>query len=271
MSTSSSPSYTTDSKLVKNAASTNLQTRFELTGNEGFNDLVALLVDDLNNCNLKTDLAHVIQGLKKATQLHKREVEDQKTALRSQINELKKDQKKAEKDAIKKEKEIVKQTKKETIEGVKAKRRNAANVLNAPMKLSNELAEALDMDPEEPTTRQMVIKRLYKVDGVKSVGQRELLLPDTLKAVFGPPIYPLSKKDDKVCYSFFNIMKYLTGHLTKFEGEAVIEQEEEQVEEAAAVEEEEAPVAVAPKKPKKRVQSKSKAGTSVVASAVEEE
>ena len=155
---------------------------------------------------------------------------------------------------------------------MKAKRRNASNVLNAPIKVSNELAQALDMDPEEPTTRQKVIQRLYKVPGVKTSSNRVLSLPDTLKAVLGPPIHPLSKKDDTVCYSFYNIMKYLMDHMTKFEGEAVTTQEEEQVEEAAAIEEAVATeVQKAVKKPKKRVQSKSKAGPSATTSAVEEE
>ncbi len=206
------PHYTSSSSLVKEGTSHNLATRYGLDGSENFNQLLPLLLDDLNNCNIKDDLGHVIEGLKKLSKMHKGDMDNQQQTLKSQINELKVEKRKSTKEREKKEKELIKQVKKDTVEEIKARRRstNALNALQAPLLLDGRLAALIGCDESETITRQLLMSKFYKIEGVSTLKNRDLDLPDEVKEVLGPAIHARSSKDTELCYSFFNRKSYRT-------------------------------------------------------------
>jgi chromatin remodeling complex protein RSC6 len=92
---------------------------------------------------------------------------------------------------------------------------------NASVSISKKLAEFLEV-PEGTKFRRpevtILISDYAKKQGLKNPENKGIYLPDDrLKALFGPPIYPLRSDKATNGYDMFNLQKYMKPHFEKKE------------------------------------------------------
>lgn len=86
-----------------------------------------------------------------------------------------------------------------------------------PTKISPELADFLDKKADEEMQRTQIIKAIYayiREHGLMDKEKRRCINPDAkLKALLGEPVFPITKQDEQMGYSFFNLNRYLSKHI----------------------------------------------------------
>jgi chromatin remodeling complex protein RSC6 len=90
---------------------------------------------------------------------------------------------------------------------------------NAPVKISDELADFLSLEKGSKLRRPEVTSLISKYaneHGLKDESNRAIFKPDAkLEKLLGPAIYPLKKGVDTKGYGIFNLQIYLKKHFLK--------------------------------------------------------
>lgn len=114
--------------------------------------------------------------------------------------------------------------KKELKSSKKKKTRKNSNIssehgFNAPVKISDELADFLQVDRGTKLRRPEVTSLISKYaneNNLKDEKNRGIFKPDAkLKKLLGPAVHPLKKKSEVKGYGIFNLQIYLKRHFVK--------------------------------------------------------
>lgn len=120
-------------------------------------------------------------------------------------------------------KDVIKAHDKELKQSVKESKKNRPKreVHFKPVMVKGPLAKLLSIDPKEAHSRQTVTKAFYeilKTRGIKSENHcYDFSEQKDIVSVFGPAKHPKKKEDGEVCYSFYNLQKYLSPYLSNTE------------------------------------------------------
>jgi chromatin remodeling complex protein RSC6 len=116
--------------------------------------------------------------------------------------------------SIKKELKSKKKRKTKRADGV-----SSEHGFNAPVKISDELAEFFDLEKGSKLRRPEVTSLISKYAdkyGLKESTNKSIFNPDAkLQKLLGPAVYPLTKGSEVNGYGIFNLQIYLKKHFVK--------------------------------------------------------